>query len=294
MKTESGVVFGDCPRPVPKDGEVLIEVACTGLCRTDLYVANGALPVLEGRVLGHEFSGVISQLGPGVEDSWLSRAVAVFPWVGCGECGFCQQGAEKLQVFCPKRRFLGLDLDGSFAQYIAVPLDRCFEIGGLDFQAAAYAEPVAAALGVKRTEALRAERVGVLGENRIASLTSRLLKHLRGAPLCQNWEDDSLEVVVESGGQVEEAMVALAPGGTLILKSRPPGHWPWPTRLQVEKEITVVGVGYGSFEEALVLLREQPQLFQDLWEAPRPLSQWQPAFEQAKAGAELKKMFFCP
>lgn len=292
LKTASGVVFEDRPTPQPGPGEVLLRVACAGLCRTDVYVATGAIPVEGERILGHEFCGQVSELGEGADPQLQGLRVAVFPWVGCAECEFCEQ--EPLQIFCPRRQFLGLDRQGAFAEFIAVPADRCFPVGDLDVKAAAYAEPVAAALGIKKTSMVTAARVGVLGTNRIASVTERLLHHFRQQPLLESSEENSYDVLVESGGGVEQAMHLLRPGGTLILKSRPPCNWDWPARLQVEKEISVQGVGYGSFTEALELLRTQPQLFEDLWEEPQPLAQWRPAFELSMAGVEERKAFFLP
>lgn len=292
VKTATGVVLDDRPQPQPGPGEVLLQVECAGLCRTDVYVATGALPIQGERILGHEFCGRVERLGPGVDRVVTGQRVAVFPWIGCGQCEQCS--SEPLQVFCPQRQFLGLDRDGAFAEYLTVPADRCFPVGDLDLRAAAYAEPVAAALGVTKTVMMNAPRAGVLGRNRIASLTERLLAHFRQQPLLESEQENSYDALVESGGRVEEAMRLLRPGGTLVLKSRPPGLWEWPTRLQVEKEITVQGVGYGSFTEALELLRTQPQLFQDLWEEPRPLQSWEAAFEESMAGREERKAFFRP
>ena len=64
--TDQLVYRTDLPTPVPGPGEVLIRVVAAGVCRTDLYAARGRLPVRDQVILGHEFSGVVDAVGPGV------------------------------------------------------------------------------------------------------------------------------------------------------------------------------------------------------------------------------------
>jgi len=101
--------------PVPGPGQVLIRVACCGVCRTDLHIVDGELPALDHPVVpGHEIVGRVIARGQGVERPSAGERVGV-PWLGwtCGECDQCQAGRENL---CPRARFTGYHLDGGYAQ----------------------------------------------------------------------------------------------------------------------------------------------------------------------------------
>src|SRR4051812_41399185 len=132
------------PRPSPRADEVVVRVASAGLCRTDLYVAEGKLPSANPVILGHEFSGVVDALGSGVTAVTPGQRVAVMPILSCGGCSYCQRGLERV---CQQRAMLGVDRDGAFAEFVAVPARFVYPIpSGISFQTAAYAEPVTAAL----------------------------------------------------------------------------------------------------------------------------------------------------
>ena len=119
----------DRPIPVPGRGEVLIQVAACGVCRTDLHVVDGELkdPTLP-IVPGHEIVGRVAGLGQGVERFRLGERVGV-PWLGwsCGECRFCRAGRENL---CPKARFTGYQIDGGYQEYAVADARFCFPIAG--------------------------------------------------------------------------------------------------------------------------------------------------------------------
>ncbi|HYU85076.1 MAG TPA: zinc-binding alcohol dehydrogenase family protein [Kribbellaceae bacterium] len=107
----------DEPRPEPRTGELLVKVLACGVCRTDLHVAEGDLPVhREGVVPGHEVVGEVVRGGYGfvagdrVGIAWLRGT--------CGECRYCTRGAENL---CPFSVYTGWDADGGYADYATVP-----------------------------------------------------------------------------------------------------------------------------------------------------------------------------
>ncbi|MYU07955.1 zinc-binding alcohol dehydrogenase family protein [Streptomyces sp. SID8366] len=108
------------PVPVPGADELLVRVRACGVCRTDLHVTEGELPVRRAGVTpGHEVVGEVAGLGaqvfgfaPGdrVGVAWLRRTDGV--------CAYCARGAENL---CPRSRYTGWDADGGYAQYTTVP-----------------------------------------------------------------------------------------------------------------------------------------------------------------------------
>jgi len=104
--------------PEAGPGQLLLEVRACGVCRTDLHLLDGEVPIDEPpRVLGHQI--VATVVGDG-------RRVGV-PWLGwtCGECVYCLSGRENL---CPRARFTGRDIDGGFAEYAVADERFCFPI----------------------------------------------------------------------------------------------------------------------------------------------------------------------
>lgn len=110
----------DKPVPAPEDDELLVRVDVCGVCRTDLHVAEGDLPVRRSGVTpGHEIVGTAAALGQDVSGWSVGDRVGV-AWLRstCGECRFCLRGAENL---CPNSHYSGWDSDGGYAEYVTVP-----------------------------------------------------------------------------------------------------------------------------------------------------------------------------
>jgi propanol-preferring alcohol dehydrogenase len=106
----------DLPRPEPAPGQVLIEVAACGVCRTDLHVVDGDLTEPKLPIVpGHEIVGRVAATGRGVTGPAPGARVGV-PWLGfsCGECRHCRRGRENL---CAAARYTGYQIDGGFAEY---------------------------------------------------------------------------------------------------------------------------------------------------------------------------------
>lgn len=111
------------PVPRPAAGELLVRVLACGVCRTDLHVAEGDLPVHRtGVVPGHEVVGEVVDLGPEVRAEMAVGDRVGVAWLRgtCGTCRYCLRGAENL---CPHSTYTGWDADGGYAQYTTVPAD---------------------------------------------------------------------------------------------------------------------------------------------------------------------------
>ncbi|MGW0830308.1 zinc-binding alcohol dehydrogenase family protein [Streptomyces prunicolor] len=124
--TEPGPVEGgslqlvEKPVPVPGDDELLVHVRVCGVCRTDLHVTEGDLPVHRpGVTPGHEVVGVVAGLGAAVTGLAVGDRVGV-AWLRHtdGTCVYCLRGAENL---CPGSEYTGWDADGGYAEYTTVP-----------------------------------------------------------------------------------------------------------------------------------------------------------------------------
>jgi len=121
------LVMRERPTPQPGPGEILIEIAACGVCRTDLHVVDGDLkgPTLP-IVPGHEIVGRVAALGQGVSGFARGERVGV-PWLGatCGVCPYCRSGRENL---CDAPLFTGYTRDGGYATHTVADARYCFPL----------------------------------------------------------------------------------------------------------------------------------------------------------------------
>jgi alcohol dehydrogenase, propanol-preferring len=118
--------------PEPRGTEVLVRIERCGVCHSDLHVQDGyfrlsgdkQLDISKGRALpftlGHEIAGEVERVGLNA-GAKVGDKVAVYPWIGCGQCVPCQHGEENN---CAASRHLGVNLDGGFASHVLVPHPR--------------------------------------------------------------------------------------------------------------------------------------------------------------------------
>jgi threonine dehydrogenase-like Zn-dependent dehydrogenase len=267
----TGLACREVPPPVARAGEVLIDVAYAGVCRTDLFVAEGRIPCELPRVLGHELSGRVVGTG---------EAVSVDPRIAAG--------------------FLGIDCDGAFAERVCVPEACLVRLPtGLSLAEGAYVEPVAATLAITRSGIRREERGFVWGQGRIAELALAVLAAL-GFERIERFdhesppESDHFDFAIETGldtAAVEHIVGALRSGGKLVLKSRTLTAVGFPLAALVKKEIEIRAVAYGSFEQAVELIHARRLDVRSLLGAKRPLTDAEQVFAEARRGEQKKLLF---
>lgn len=119
--------YTEVPTPEPRRGEVLVRVRACGICRTDLHVVEGELPVRKSPVIpGHQVVGAVERCGP--ETGRLRPGTRVgIPWLHrtCGACEYCRGGRENL---CESAAFTGWVADGGYAEYMTAPEDFVYAI----------------------------------------------------------------------------------------------------------------------------------------------------------------------
>jgi len=173
----SPLAAADVDPPAPGPGEVRIEVAACGVCRTDLHVVDGELPDPKLPLIpGHQIVGRVLEVGEGVEGFAVGDRVGV-PWLAwtCGECEFCRTGRENL---CDRARFTGYNVDGGYAEEAVADARFCFPLPEEyeDVQAA----PLLCA-GLIGHRALRmagdAHRIGLYGFGASAHIVCQLARH---------------------------------------------------------------------------------------------------------------------
>ena len=166
-------------QPAIGDGQVLIRLGAGGICGSDLHYyyegRNGSFAIREPLVPGHEASGVVAGVGPGVTRVKPGDHIAVSPSHACGRCDYCREGREQL---CRSMRFLGSaslfpHVQGMFCEYFVLGERQCYPVGAdVSLGEIAFAEPLAVALhAVARAPALLGKSVLITGAGTIGCLT---------------------------------------------------------------------------------------------------------------------------
>ena len=169
------LVVADVPDPVVGPGEVLLRVSACGVCGSDLHLAD-ALDA-PGLVLGHEFSGEVVEVGPGVAEPFrIGERIAGFPLVGCGHCEICVTGSTSK---CAQAEQLGLQRQGAFAEYVTVSSRGAFRLpDSIDDRHGALVEPLAVAHhALDRTPMQRGEPVLVIGAGPVGVAVALWARH---------------------------------------------------------------------------------------------------------------------
>lgn len=163
----------------PGPGQVLLEVAFCGICGSDLHFRDVPELFPAGTVPGHELSGRVTELGPGVTGWSVGDRVSVLPFAQCGECERCRAGEEQVCPHAvPNGVGLGTGRAGGYAQRVLVDETMLFALPDeVDDRAGTFVEPLAVAVRAVEKAALRPdEPVAVLGAGPIGLLTSLVLR----------------------------------------------------------------------------------------------------------------------
>jgi propanol-preferring alcohol dehydrogenase len=159
---EKHLIMAEVEKPKPAPNEILIRVLTCGICHTDLHVVEGELPPKKLPVIpGHQIVGVVEAVGKKATRFKAGDRAGVI-WLNstCGKCEFCRKGMENL---CEKAKFTGYDVDGGYAEHIAVSEDFAYPIpkGFSDLQAAPLL--CAGVIGYRALQLSNIEKGGRLG-----------------------------------------------------------------------------------------------------------------------------------
>lgn len=171
------------PNPIPSDEQIVLRVEACGICGTDVKLYTRGNPRVAGPMIpGHEVCGVVEHVPRSVQGLKPGDRVLVAPAIGCGLCRECQTGATNM---CSHLETLGLDFDGGFAEYLAVPLRARANIvpvpAGIPAEQVPVAEPLACCINGQQQVGIRpGESVAVIGMGPIGSLHVALAR-LQGA-----------------------------------------------------------------------------------------------------------------
>lgn len=314
------VRLAQVPIPSVKPSEVLIRVAYTGVCSTDLEVYEGTLGYFrDGRARypitpGHEFSGTVVRVGARVANVKPGDRVVAECVLSCRSCTFCAAGSY---AACADRREVGvMNANGSYASYVVTPAMYVHRIPPeLSLRAAALAEPLAVVLrGIRRLgeRAVRA-RAAVIGAGPIGNLAAQVLERRGVSVTVYNRSRERLtclpesiarqtslddlahaDTIVEATGSADALQTALRRSRTdaaILLLGFPYGTFAHDFEDVVGNEKVIVGSVGGAaedFKEALSLL---PALvLEPFFQGVFPLAQFQRAWEAHRGRSCLKVM----
>lgn len=234
----------EVPKPQCGPGEALIKIAYAGICGSDLHIVRKGMFVTNvPEIMGHEFAGVIEEIGPGVTTVTPGDHVVGDPRVSCGSCSWCLEGRYNL---CPELGFIGEVAPGCFAQYIVMKEDRLFKIPkNIDLKTAALVEPLAVAMHIATTGSFSPnDRVGIIGAGPIGIMSllvakAMKVKHVTVVDISETRLDiakrlgadwavksipadpqDAVDVAVEAAGlevTLQGSLDWLKPGGRLVM-----------------------------------------------------------------------------
>jgi threonine dehydrogenase-like Zn-dependent dehydrogenase len=268
----------DVAAPVAGAGQVVVDVHRAGVCGTDAEFWSGDMAYLrQGHAryplrLGHEWCGIVSAAGPGVDDSWLGQRVTGDTMIGCGRCRRCRSGKHHV---CADRAEIGIrgGLPGALAEQLAVPVTALLALPGeVDDAAGAMVEPGGNALRCARAAALApGDRVLVLGTGTIGLLTAAFaradggevhllgnspagLEFARARGYAGAWTRGDLpplawDAVIDATNAVALPALALdlvEPGGRVVYIGLAGEPSRIDTRALVLRDITAVGILGGS------------------------------------------------
>ncbi len=173
------VELREMPKPVPKEGEVLLKVKAVGVCGSDIHqwVGSVSYPVAYPVILGHEFSGIIEEIGEGVH-GWKvgQRVTCETSAVICGVCEYCRTGRYHM---CPDRKGFGALINGAMAEYIAVREGILHAIpDNFTYEEAALVEPVSVSFNAmfSNSSLLPGDTIIIIGPGPIGMMALQVAK----------------------------------------------------------------------------------------------------------------------
>jgi threonine dehydrogenase-like Zn-dependent dehydrogenase len=202
--TEAGKTsFSERPQPKPAPGEVLLRIKRLGFCGTDLNTFRGFNPLVTyPRIPGHEIAAVIAEVTPGVPAQFQAgMETTVLPYTTCGQCPSCRSGRVNA---CRSNQTLGVQRDGAFTEFIAVPWEKLVRSDKLSLAEHALVEPLSVGFhAVERGRVGSGDTVLVFGCGMIGLGAISGAALLRGSRVIAVDVDDAKLALARKAGAAE-------------------------------------------------------------------------------------------
>lgn len=174
MTAPGKIEFREIDKPSPKAGEVLVMIKRIGVCGSDIHVYHGLHPYTGYPVVqGHEVSGIVAEVGKGIQGLNPGEKVVFMPQVTCGQCYPCQHGMYHI---CDHLKVMGFQTDGAGQEYFPVAGEKVLKLPeSITLDQGAMIEPVAVAVhALRRAGELEGKKVIVLGAGTIGNLVAQV------------------------------------------------------------------------------------------------------------------------
>ena len=210
----------DTDEPIRAEHEAIVSIKRIGICGTDLHAYKGNQPFFTyPRILGHELSGIIDDIGPNTAGLQVGDQVSIIPYLHCGHCIACRTGKTNC---CASMQVMGVHVDGGMRERISVPVSHLIKAEGLTLDETAMVEPLSiGAHAVRRAGVQPGEQIIVIGAGPIGlgvmafakQAGARVIaidRNLDRLELSRTWA--GVDVVIQATDQVVE-QVAEVTGG---------------------------------------------------------------------------------
>jgi 2-desacetyl-2-hydroxyethyl bacteriochlorophyllide A dehydrogenase len=203
----------EVPYPEPGSGEVTIQVKACCVCGTDQHLIKGDVSnTVYPMIPGHEFSGRVDKIGPGVVDVNVGDVVSIEPFIACGHCHFCKTGDYNA---CLNGRVIGMSastenikLDGGFAEYVTVPQKNVYVFKNASYHEASFLPNLnTVTYGLRKSGFQPGDSILIIGAGTMGLLYVQLAK-ANGSPIVAitDMAQNRLDLAKELGA--DEAIIA--------------------------------------------------------------------------------------
>ncbi|MGC2091383.1 MAG: alcohol dehydrogenase catalytic domain-containing protein, partial [Candidatus Acidiferrales bacterium] len=316
------LVIEEILRPTLASGEVLIAVEACGVCHSDLHVADGDWKQFAGIVkkpliLGHEITGRVAEVGPGVRNLRIGDRVGV-PWIywTCGECEFCREGNENL---CVRQKITGVSMDGGYAEFVKAPASHALKLpDGIPFAEAAplFCAGVTVYRALRQAKISAGQRVAIFGIGGLGHMAVQIARAMGAEITAIDVSDEKLalaqslgassvlnassvkvakEMRAKGGAHValvtsasktayDTAFACLRPTGTLLAVGLPANDICFPPILMAAAEVRIQATAVGTREDLRAVLAMAAAGQVRCQTSVRPLADANAVLEQLRAG----------
>ncbi|MFZ0334813.1 MAG: alcohol dehydrogenase catalytic domain-containing protein [Candidatus Acidiferrales bacterium] len=326
------LVIEEILRPTLASGEVLIAVEACGVCHSDLHVADGDWKQFAGIVkkpliLGHEITGRVAEVGPGVRNLRIGDRVGV-PWIywTCGECEFCREGNENL---CVRQKITGVSMDGGYAEFVKAPASHALKLpDGIPFAEAAplFCAGVTVYRALRQAKISAGQRVAIFGIGGLGHMAVQIARAMGAEITAIDVSDEKLalaqslgassvlnassvkvakEMRAKGGAHValvtsasktayDTAFACLRPTGTLLAVGLPANDICFPPILMAAAEVRIQATAVGTREDLRAVLAMAAAGQVRCQTSVRPLADANAVLEQLRAGQISGRVVLTP
>jgi propanol-preferring alcohol dehydrogenase len=243
---EKPLTLTELPDPCPRSHEIRIRISYSGICRTDIHIVEGDLPMKKSPIiLGHEVVGVVDEMGQGVTRFHMGERVGAY-WLhsSCGKCTYCRSGQEN---YCPDFQATGWHADGGFAEFTLVSEAYAVSLENIQLEPSRFppllCPGIAGYAAFKLTEIQTGQTLGLFGYGPTAYYALKVAQSLNiqafvstrspeniarareeGADWAADASKDPLPTDLDAailfppaGNLVEPILTRVKPGGNLVM-----------------------------------------------------------------------------